>query len=585
MTNMSAQSADEPWVPARYGRYILLDRLGKGGMAEVFRALVVGPEQFQSVVVVKRILPHLCANTAFVRMFIDEARLCGRLSHPNIIRVHDFGQQDGQHFIAMEYLQGRNLTAVIRRLVERREFIVPAMAAEIIRQACRGLAYAHELGAADGKPLGIIHRDVSPGNVMVAHSGAVKVLDFGVARVENRFRRSMTDPGHVKGKAAYLAPEQLSSAPFDHRADIFATGILLHELLTGRRLFKGVTSVDSMELVKTMLIPPPSSVNAKVPPRLDEIVLQALARAPGERFQSATAMADALEEFVLEARFSSQELPSFMSRLFGEEMQRERIDISPEDLQALMGRELSEKIITHLVQGERDGTTAAPASPGEGSAGVPATAGTGEVQPEAPEAAPLLAQWPELASGEQGQSDRGAAPPRGRGRKLAAGLATFAVAALGILILRGGSTPPPAPPRVAAGLAAPAAQVKPAPTTGAFERAPAPVPAAIPTTRDQAPAPAATVQISISSTPPRAAVYRAGVKASLGLTPLVITAARGTELVTFRVSKPGYVEGVLEVVPDADKPALVTLARSAAGRPARNDQKVRNALPSDPFAN
>jgi serine/threonine-protein kinase len=159
-----------PEGPVRYGRYVLIDRLGAGGMAEVFRALTVGAEQFQSLVVVKRILSHLCANPAFVKMFIDEAKLCGQLSHPNVIRVHDFGKQEGQYFIAMEYVQGRNLGPIIRRLAERRERMPPLIAAEIIRQAARGLAYAHFMTASDGKPLGIIHRDISPGNVMVSYT-------------------------------------------------------------------------------------------------------------------------------------------------------------------------------------------------------------------------------------------------------------------------------------------------------------------------------------------------------------------------------------------------------------------------------
>ena len=266
--------------PVRFGRYVLVDRLGVGGMAEVFRALVLGPEEFQRVVVVKRILPSLCANPAFIKMFIDEARVCGRMSHPNVIQVHEFGRQQQHYFIAMEYLHGRNLNHILARLVEQRANLPPTIAAEIMRQACRGLAYAHGLRAVDGKPLGIIHRDVSPGNLMVAYTGEVKVLDFGVARVESRFRLGTTDPGHVKGKASYLAPEQLTGEGVDHRADIFAAGILLYEMLTTRRLFKSHSAMDTMDMVRSMPIPVPSHATRRCRPALDAIVARALERQP-----------------------------------------------------------------------------------------------------------------------------------------------------------------------------------------------------------------------------------------------------------------------------------------------------------------
>ncbi len=254
----------------RFGRYVLVDRLGVGGMAEVFRALVLGPEEFQRVVVVKRILPTLSANPAFIKMFIDEAKVTGRMSHPNVIQVHEFGRHQQQHFIAMEYLHGRNLNNILARLVERRQNLPPSIAAEIMRQACRGLAYAHGLRDMEGKPLGIIHRDVSPGNVIVAYTGETKVLDFGVARVESRFRLGTTDPGHVKGKASYLAPEQLTGQGVDHRADIFAAGILLYEMLTTRRLFNSRSTTDTMDLVRSMPIPAPSHSNPQVPAALDD---------------------------------------------------------------------------------------------------------------------------------------------------------------------------------------------------------------------------------------------------------------------------------------------------------------------------
>jgi serine/threonine-protein kinase len=322
--------------PQRYGRYVLVDRLGAGGMAEVFRALMVGPEQFQRVVVVKRILPHLSANPSFTRMFIDEATLCGRLSHPNIIQVHEFGKQDDQYFIAMEYVRGRSLHNIMGRLAERQQHMPVTVAAEIIRQTCRGLAYAHELTDPEGKPLNLIHRDVAPGNVVVAYTGAVKVLDFGIARVANEFRIGQTDPGQVKGKSAYIAPEQVAPGPFDHRADIFCAGILLHEMLSGRRLFRGETAVKTLKLVEEHPIPLPSEIRPEVPGTLEAIAMRALERDPRKRYQSATEMADALEGFLIEQKVSSKELPQFMQELFSEESRRSELRLTERELAAVV---------------------------------------------------------------------------------------------------------------------------------------------------------------------------------------------------------------------------------------------------------
>jgi serine/threonine-protein kinase len=322
--------------PQRYGRYLLVDSLAVGGMAEVFRALVLGPESFQRMVVVKRMLPALSSDPRLVEMFIDEATLCGRLFHPNVIQVYEFGEQDGRYFIAMEYVQGQNLLNVMARLARTGRRMPVQVAADIARQVCRGLAYAHELPGADGRPLGVIHRDISPVNVMVSYAGAVKVVDFGIARVTDAFRLASTDPGQVKGKSAYLAPEQLAGVALDHRVDIFAAGILLHEMLTGRRLFKGATPADTVDLLRKMRIPDVSVVNPAVPARLEGVVMRALRRAPAERYQSAAEMADELERFLVAERFSSQEVPQFMRTLFGKESARDQVYFGREQLRALV---------------------------------------------------------------------------------------------------------------------------------------------------------------------------------------------------------------------------------------------------------
>ncbi len=326
--------------PTRYGRYVLIDRLGAGGMAEVFRALVLGPEGFQRMIVVKRILPHLSQDEDFVRMFISEASLCGRLSHPNIIQIHEFGNADGQYFIAMEYLQGRTVTSLMARLLTRAERAPVPISCEIARQACLGLAYAHGLASVDSKPLGIVHRDVTPSNVMIAYTGAVKVLDFGIARVAGEVRADTTDPGQIKGKSSYLSPEQLNPRqPIDSRADIFSLGIILHELLTGRRLFKGAGPLETMRMITDMPIAPPSRINPAVPAEIDRIALRALARKREDRYQDAASMAADLEAYLIGQRFTSQELPAFLRGLFKEELSHDLAMPKTDEITALLAND------------------------------------------------------------------------------------------------------------------------------------------------------------------------------------------------------------------------------------------------------
>ena len=538
-----------------------MDRLGAGGMAEVFRALVLGPEQFQRVVVVKRILPNLCANPSFIKMFIDEATLCGRLSHPNIIQVHEFGRYGQDYFIAMEYLHGRSLNNVLGRLIARSESLPVNIAADIMRQVCRGLAYAHGLKAMDGKPLGIIHRDVTPGNVIVAYTGVVKVVDFGVARVENRFRLGSTDPGHVKGKSSYLAPEQLSGERVDHRADIFSAGILLHEMLTGMRLFKAENPMDTMGLVRSMPIPPPSQHNPQVPPRLDAIVMRALERRRNVRYQDAGEMAEELEAFLIEQRFASQELPGFMRSLFQDDSASPDLQLDSTEIAALTAGDAAAGTGDQLSTGTGDvmlGTSSSSAS-----AGASAT--------------PRPCRRPWLTGPTWSWNDT---PSTGRRRLLLpAGVAALAVlATVGVVMTVGRPAGGPTGVKESVGASTPT------PMPSAHPVAPAPAPAL-------APPSASLVKISISSEPAGAIVVQDDNPRPVGVTPLELILPRDNKPVVLRISKPGHVEGVLTLVPDRDRPALVTLARAAdpGRRPSGSTQspkteKVRNAVPIDPFA-
>jgi serine/threonine protein kinase len=304
--------------PTPYGRYVLLDKIGEGGMAEVFRAAVLGPAGFQRILVIKRILSSISQDQSFVSMFIDEANLCARLSHPNIVQIYDFGRVMDTYFIAMEHVMGRNVSSMMSKVVRSHRLLPPVIAADIARQVCLGLDYAHTLRIGD-RPLGIVHRDVSPTNIMVAYTGAVKVLDFGIARAAEG-RETSTRSGMLKGKIAYLAPEQIHFGPLDCRVDIFATGIVLYEMLAGRRLFRAHNDLQMMKMIMEMSIPPLVTQNPEVKPELECIVMRALERDPDSRYQSASEMASDLEGYLLDERHSAKAVSHFLSDLFCDEI-------------------------------------------------------------------------------------------------------------------------------------------------------------------------------------------------------------------------------------------------------------------------
>jgi serine/threonine protein kinase len=290
-------------------KYRLTEKLGSGGMAEVFRAVGEGPAAFERPFVVKRIHPRLSGQPEFVRMFVDEANISARLIHPNIVQVFEFASQDGSYYLVMEPVEGIDMAWLLRRRIDKpSEHLSPAFVAEVGRQVCRGLDFAHTLTDADGTPLGIVHRDVTPPNIMVSWNGDVKILDFGLARAAQALRLHQSDAGVVRGKMSYLAPELLDGATADPRSDLFSLGVVLHELLSGQRLFVGENDFDTLKLVQTMTIPRPSSRNNAVKPALEAVVMRALERDPARRYQSAGEMGDELEALVLRKQYSTRAL-------------------------------------------------------------------------------------------------------------------------------------------------------------------------------------------------------------------------------------------------------------------------------------
>jgi serine/threonine-protein kinase len=277
-------------------RYRITERVAAGGMAEVFRGVAESMQGFRKNIAIKRILPNLTKNKKFVAMFLDEARLSLSLQHANIVQVFDIGHSDDTYFIVMEYVDGIDLKALTewRRRIGRR--IPIAHTLYIVMEICKGLSYAHEmLSPETGRPLGIVHRDISPPNVLISKQGEVKVVDFGLAKATSQIET--TDPGVVKGKMSYLSPEAARGEEVDSRADIFAVGILLYEMLTGKRLFYGETDYQTVELVRNAKIPPLRPQNPQVEPELEDVVRKALARRAEDRYTSATDLQDALAHF------------------------------------------------------------------------------------------------------------------------------------------------------------------------------------------------------------------------------------------------------------------------------------------------
>lgn len=304
----------------RLGRYELLDLLGTGGMAEVFRARCSGPGGFQRTVVVKRILPAHGRDQAFVKMFVSEAKILGMLHHPNVVQVYDFGESDGVLFLVLEYVDGPSLAEAISALRSVGRAVPPLVVARIAYEVCRALDHVHNLNGADGAPLNVIHRDVTPSNILLTSAGGIKLLDFGVAKYRASQARSQV--GSFKGKPAYLAPEMLERRQMDRRSDLFSLGIVLHELLTLERLFEGQSQSVTFYRLMNMKIPSPSRNRPDVPPAVDAIVMKALERDPARRYQSAREMADELDQLLVERGARTDEVVAFVHEVT--EVRREK---------------------------------------------------------------------------------------------------------------------------------------------------------------------------------------------------------------------------------------------------------------------
>jgi eukaryotic-like serine/threonine-protein kinase len=353
--------------PIPFGKYYLLERINVGGMAEVFKAKTFGVEGFERLLAVKRILPNIAEDEEFITMFIDEAKIAVQLQHANIAQIFDLGKVDESFFIALEYVNGRDLRSIFDRMRNKAESLPIAMASYVIMQVCEGLDYAHNKRDAQGRELNLVHRDISPQNVLIGYEGECKLIDFGIAKAAGK--ASKTQAGILKGKFGYMSPEQVRGLPIDRRSDIFAVGIVLYELLTGERLFIGESDFSTLEKVRNVEIQPPSSYNKKIPQELERVVLKALARDPDDRYANAIDLHDDLQSFLYSVGefFSRKDLAAWMKKTFAMEIEEDNAkleefrQIAPPV--AASNAEVSRRAAVAGAPAGRQGATGAPPLP------------------------------------------------------------------------------------------------------------------------------------------------------------------------------------------------------------------------------
>ena len=300
-----------------------MDRINVGGMAEVFRGKQVGVEGFARLVALKRILPNISADQDFIDMFIDEAKLAVQMRHANIVQIYDLGQAEGSYYIAMEYIAGVDLRTVWDRARRRNRLLPIAMSAYIMQKVAEGLDFAHRKKDDRGNDIGLVHRDVSPQNVLISFEGEVKVVDFGIAKAKNKV--SKTQAGTLKGKFGYMSPEQVRGIELDNRSDIFAVGAVLYELIVGERLFLGESDFSTLEKVRNVEMVPPSQLNKSLSPQIERIVMKTLQKSRDDRYRHTSEVSEDLQRYLFESNqpFQRTDLARYMKQHFKPEIDKE----------------------------------------------------------------------------------------------------------------------------------------------------------------------------------------------------------------------------------------------------------------------
>ncbi|MCC7382610.1 MAG: serine/threonine protein kinase [Deltaproteobacteria bacterium] len=506
-------------VPAAIGRYRILCELGHGGMGSLYLGRAEGPGGFERLVAIKTIHPHLAKRRAFLDMFLDEARIAARIHHPNVVSVYEVGEDRGRHFLVMDYVSGETMALALSTLWRTRKLMPVHLAAHLIAAASEGLHAAHELRDREGQPLHVVHRDVSPQNLLLGFDGVVRVSDFGVAKAAGQL--ASTEPGTRKGKFAYMAPEQLEATAVDRRADIFALGVVLWESIVCRRLFRGANDFQTAQRILAAAVRPPSEIRKDCPAELEAIVMKALARRPEQRYQTARDMGAALHRMLVSrsVAVTVADVDRFMLDTFPErhtarlEMERKAVAIDDREDSRDEIQELSQLLVVQDLESPPGASDRSPVGPPgldlppEAADTVrptipvaPSSGGPGQdvrVQPSLP---PDLIPYPDDTGVLLASS--GLRSPSARKRR-AAFVAAAACAALGVAFLV--ANPDAPAPSSAAAVAAPeeAQAAEAAAPPGIAETAPAPNPAEA-TTVDPPAAPRAeprTVELTFEVSP------------------------------------------------------------------------------------
>lgn len=309
--------------PKPFGKYLLIDKLATGGMAEIYKAKVVGVEGFEKIMAVKRILPHCSADQEFVNMLVDEAKLSVMLSHTNIVQVYDLGKVGDDYFISMEFINGVNLREILSRLNESKEKFSEELVVYIISEVCKGLDYAHSKKDEESKSLNIVHRDISPQNVLISFEGEVKIVDFGIAKAAMNISHTMA--GVLKGKISYMSPEQALGKPIDRKTDIFSTGLMLYELLTGEKLFRGDTQFEVLKKIRTTRLTE-KNFPEEISDSVKKILAKGLSYSVKERYDTAGDMQIDLTRYLYTtyADFTPRKLANLMKKLFAREIENKK---------------------------------------------------------------------------------------------------------------------------------------------------------------------------------------------------------------------------------------------------------------------
>ncbi len=505
-------------------------------MGQVFLARERGA--VERLVVLKLILPHLAEDEEFLTMFLEEARLVARLQHPNLVTILDLLEVEGRHCLAMEYVQGDDVRRLDKHARLKGKLLPSGLVLRIISEAAAGLDHAHKARDAQGQPLRLVHRDVSPQNILVGFDGGVKIIDFGVAKAAGSGQQTAT--GVLKGKYPYMSPEQASGQSIDGRSDQFALGVVMWELLTGKRLFKGESDMMTLRLVKDCQVPPPSQLNPKLPPGLDEVVLRALSPTPDKRYPDCGAFRLALEDYILQMRMpaSNAHLSAYLRELYADRIAAEadpaRLDQLAEDTD-LDSKDKSNPSRSNLRSvGPANSATPSRAGPPSGTPGTP---GTRSRRAADALLGPAPAPRPEPSRGTV--SLEAPAPTRSFPvvpAAIAAAVLLLAGAAA-IVFLRGTPVTPPPPPQQVVEVA-PERPVQPQP-----------------------PAEPRKVELMVTSQPEGASVQLEG--QPLGVTPLKLPLTADAPPVVMTVSLEGY-EVATRKVSAADAPNVqVALERRA----------------------